>query len=299
MCRCSGRSRRTAELRVGGERARPCRQTPLGAAIHPRGLGVRRIGPRRRGRRGHIGVVVTTAYLGIPMSTSSHDSFWRRHWREQRGLLLFLLCFGVLRTAVADWNPVPSGSMRPTILEGDVVLVNRLAYDLKLPLTDHILLPLGEPRRGDIAVFSSPQDGTRLIKRIVGLPGDLVELRQGRLYLNGEAATYDQGETRAETVLPGLMLNARRERETLGGHARTVQWLPGLRGDGSADFGPLRVPEGHFFMMGDNRDDSADSRVIGPVPRERLNGRAHHILVSADIKDRWQPRFARWGAALR
>ncbi|MDP2022390.1 MAG: signal peptidase I, partial [Hydrogenophaga sp.] len=82
-----------------------------------------------------------------------------KQWlRDNRGFLVLLLCFGVFRTAIADWNPVPSGSMRPTILEGDVVLVNRLAYDLKMPLTDVSLARLGEPQRGDIVTFSSPTD---------------------------------------------------------------------------------------------------------------------------------------------
>ena len=84
--------------------------------------------------------------------------------KANRGLVVFLLCLGVFRTAVADWNPVPTASMRPTIVEGDVVLVNRLAYDLKLPFTDIILARLGEPRRGDIVTFASPRDGTRFAR---------------------------------------------------------------------------------------------------------------------------------------
>ena len=94
--------------------------------------------------------------------------------KDNRGFIIFILLFGVFRTAVADYNPIPSGSMRPTLVEGDVVLVNRLAYDLKLPLTNRILLHIGEPRRGDVVTFFSPKDGTRLIKRLVGLPGDRV-----------------------------------------------------------------------------------------------------------------------------
>src|ERR1700745_1687040 len=105
-----------------------------------------------------------------------------RSWiQKNKGFLVFLLCFGVFRTAVADWNPIPTGSMRPTILEGDVVFVDRLAYDLKIPLTDVVLAPLGEPQRGDIVTFTSPRDGTRLIKRIVALPGDRVAMREGVL----------------------------------------------------------------------------------------------------------------------
>src|SRR6202035_4581212 len=92
---------------------------------------------------------------------------------NNRGFIAFLLAFGLARTAVADYNVIPSGSMHPNILEGDVVLVNRLAYNLKLPLTDIVLARLGDPRRGDIVTFSSPKDGMRLIKRVVGLPGDI------------------------------------------------------------------------------------------------------------------------------
>ena len=83
--------------------------------------------------------------------------------KGNRGCIAFLLCFGFFRLAIADWNPVPSGSMRPTLQEGDVVLVNRLAYDFKLPLTDKVLFALGTPQRGDVVTFSSPKDGVRLI----------------------------------------------------------------------------------------------------------------------------------------
>ena len=83
--------------------------------------------------------------------------------RDNRGFLAFLLLFGLVRTAIADYNPIPSGSMHPTILEGDVVLVNRVAYDLKIPLTQIAISRLGEPQRGDIVTFASPKDGTRLV----------------------------------------------------------------------------------------------------------------------------------------
>jgi signal peptidase I len=100
--------------------------------------------------------------------------------RANKGFILFMLLFGVFRTAVADWNPIPSSSMRPNLLEGDVVFVNRLAFDLKVPLTDTIVTHTGEPQRGDVVTFSSPKDGTRLIKRLVALPGDVVEMRNER-----------------------------------------------------------------------------------------------------------------------
>jgi signal peptidase I len=222
----------------------------------------------------------------------------RTWFRDNRGFLVFLLCFGCFRTAVADWNPIPSGSMRPTLLEGDVVLVNRLAYDVKLPLTDVVLAPLAEPRRGDVVTFTSPLDGTRLIKRLVGLPGDVVALRDGVLHLNGVAATYLAPEAATEPTATGLTLPALRATEQWGDLAHPVQFLPTVAA-AQRNYGPVQVPAGHYFMLGDNRDNSADSRFIGMVPRQRLIGRAHHLLVSADILDRWQPRLGRWGAEIR
>ena len=220
--------------------------------------------------------------------------------RDNRGFLIFLLCFGVFRTAIADWNPVPTASMRPTILEGDVVLVNRLAYDVKLPLSDIALARLGEPQRGDVLTFASPATGIRLIKRLVALPGDLVELRGEQLLINGEAAVYTQAEPVLEAIGPGWIVGATRATEQVAGHSRRVQQLQGLASSssGTRQFGPLRVPADHYFMMGDNRDNSEDSRVFGPVPRRLLIGRAHHILVSADILAQWQPRFGRFAAPI-
>jgi len=108
--------------------------------------------------------------------------------KNNRGFIVFFLCLGVFRTAIADWNPIPSGSMRPNLLEGDVVLVNRLAYDFKLPLTDIVVAHIADPKRGDIVTFSSPKDGMRLIKRIVAPPGDQVEMRDEVLWVNGKPA---------------------------------------------------------------------------------------------------------------
>lgn len=225
----------------------------------------------------------------------------RHTLRANRGFLLFLASFALLRTAVADWNPIPSASMRPTLLEGDVVLVNRLAYDLKLPLTDIVLLPLGEPRRGDVVTFSSPANGTRLIKRIVGLPGDRVAMRDGVLILNGRPLGHDAARSHRETLAPGWVVDAVRATEDLDGRPHAMQWLPAVAA--RRDFAEITVPAGRYFMLGDNRDNSEDSRFIGSVPRERLIGRAHRLLASADWlgEDGWRlrPRLERWGAAIR
>jgi signal peptidase I len=221
-----------------------------------------------------------------------------RTWlKNNRGLLIFLLCFGFFRTAIADWNPVPSGSMRPTILEGDVVLVNRLAYDLRVPFTDISLRRLGDPRRGDIVTFSSPRDGTRLIKRVVAVPGDLIQMRAEVLYVNGTPAEYSHFSAAREHLGEGLDVAATRATERIGGSNRRVQFLPGVGARRS--FGPLVVPADEYFMLGDNRDDSADSRYIGFVPRRLIIGRALRVLVSADITGDWLPRLSRTASPLK
>jgi len=220
-----------------------------------------------------------------------------KHWLSRnKGFIVFLLCFGVFRTAIADWNPIPSGSMRPTLLEGDVVFVNRLAYDLKVPLTDIVVMSLADPRRGDIVTFSSPRDGTRLIKRIVGLPGDRIEMHGDTLTVNGVAARYDDLWRAPDPVGPDRTLESVHATEHLAGSERSVQFLPAVRA--RRDMAPLVVPPGHYFMLGDNRDNSEDSRYIGVVPRALLIGRANHIVVSADILDHWHPRLGRVGKAL-
>jgi signal peptidase I len=215
-----------------------------------------------------------------------------KQWlKNNRGFLLFLVAFGFFRTAIADWNPIPSGSMRPALLEGDVVWVNRLAYDLKVPLTDLIVAKLGEPQRGDIVTFTSPKSGTRLIKRLVGVRGDVVELRDEILIINGQTAQYTNLASMKESIGYGLVVDATRATELIAGSKRSVQILS--RVGAKRSFGPVVVPPGQFFMLGDNRDNSEDSRFIGFVSRERLIGRAERILVSANITGDWLPRLER------
>ncbi|MCG2584109.1 signal peptidase I [Massilia sp. TS11] len=221
-----------------------------------------------------------------------------RKWiRENKGFVAFLCLFGVFRTAVADWNPIPSASMHPNLLEGDVVFVNRLAFDLKLPLTDVVLAHLAEPKRGDVVTFSSPADGSRLIKRLVAVPGDTVEMRNEMLIINGKPAKYDPVGTAFETLSHAGPTPAVHLSERIGEHAREIQVLPQV--NAMRSFGPVVVPADQFMMLGDNRDNSADSRYIGFVPRHLLIGRAERVLVSADITGNWMPRPERFGMKLQ
>src|SRR2546423_12721479 len=109
---------------------------------------------------------------------------------EIRVFLAMLLVISSLRSALADWNDVPTGSMKPTIEEGDRVVVNKLAYDLKIPFTTIEVAKWSDPKRGDIVVLFSPVDGTRLVKRVIAIPGDRIEMRENQLLVNGQAASW-------------------------------------------------------------------------------------------------------------
>src|SRR5271170_3286558 len=111
-------------------------------------------------------------------------------WLQLRSFAFILVILCAFRSAIADWNIVPSASMLPTILEGDRIFVNKLAYDLKVPFTTKHVLTWDNPSRGDVIVFFSPADGTRLVKRVIAVPGDQIELRNDHLFLNGVPATY-------------------------------------------------------------------------------------------------------------
>ena len=217
--------------------------------------------------------------------------------KQNRAFFAFLICFGFFRLAIADWNPIPSGSMRPNILEGDVVLVNRVAYDFKLPLSDKSIFSTGEPQRGDVITFTSPADGIRLIKRLVASPGDTVQMRNEILTINGLVAEYSAPHAVAEPMDNGTTTTALQIRERVADNERTVQFLPEM--GARRDFGPLVVPKDSYFFLGDNRDNSADSRYIGFVPRHLLIGKAHHIVASAAIKGNWLPRLERTGQRIQ
>ncbi len=221
----------------------------------------------------------------------------RLWWRNEiRPLLVLALTVFSLRSSLADWNDVPTGSMKPTILEGDRVFVNKLAYDLKVPFTTRHLAQWSNPQRGDIVVFFSPYDGKRLVKRVVGLPGDTLELRNNSLILNGQPVHYkpiaDELGSAASASVPGQPLAV----EELPGREHAVAAMPWVAA--RRDYGPYRVPDGCYFMMGDNRDDSFDSRYYGPVERNRIVGRATTIVISLDHKNYWLPRWQRFFTSL-
>jgi signal peptidase I len=186
--------------------------------------------------------------------------------------------------------------MKPTILEGDRILVDKLAYDLKVPFVGWPLVRWGDPRRDDVVVFRSPTDGTLFVKRVVGVPGDTVELRDNRLFVNGQPAGYEPLDPAVRGQLPSPERQGHGfAAETVGGRTHPIMTTPGQ--PGPENFGPVTVPPGEFFMMGDNRDNSYDSRFFGFVGRERILGRATAVVLSLDpanhLLPRWQ-RFFQW-----
>jgi signal peptidase I len=232
------------------------------------------------------------------VNTATLRSRARYWWRKEIRwwLVLGLISFSI-RSSLADWSDVPTGSMKPTILEGDRVFVNKLAYDLKVPFTTRHIAEWSNPQRGDIVVFFSPRDGMRLVKRVVGVPGDTIELRNDRLVLNGQTVQY---QAIAEERLRDLAVTDRASSvyavERLAGQPHAVAAIPAA--SALRNFGPVRVPEGHYFMMGDNRDNSFDSRYFGPVERKRIVGRATAVAMSFDRENYWFPRWQRFFTAL-
>lgn len=205
------------------------------------------------------------------------------------------------RVAVADWPKVPSGSMEPTLRVGDYLLVNHLAYGPRLPFTN-TAIEFGQPQRGDIVVFRFPPDVSQFyVKRLVGLPGDQVSYRNGVVSINGEAFTSeDLGEGQAAADRGQLLV-----RETAGGQTRTVKLHPQWQGnysklnladavmasqcrserDGAWE---CTVPEGQYLMLGDNRDNSVDSRVWGFLPHQQVYGKAVRVLINfSDLGRAW------------
>jgi len=233
-----------------------------------------------------------------PTMTEKASIWVVRAWREWlRSIVFIVLAVTAFRSAVADWNDVPTGSMKPTILEGDRIVVNKLAYDLKIPYTRWRIAQWGDPGRGDIVVLSSPADGKRLVKRVIGLPGDSIAMVRNRLVVNGTAVTYSPLDPDLAQAFEPQGENRVVAAESLDGSSHAMMLTPGARTRRS--FGPISVPEGHYFMMGDNRDESFDSRHFGLVDRDLIYGRALAVAGSVNPDHYFWPRWERFFTGLR
>lgn len=215
-------------------------------------------------------------------------------WREWlKPFAIVIAIIAPLRSSIADWNDVPTGSMKPTILEGDRVFVNKLAYELKVPFSKWTVARWDNPQRGEIVVFYSPHDGTRLVKRVVGVPGDRLQLSGNVLYLNGQRITYQPASAEyAQVIPPDERRNSTFLIEELPGRDHPVMLMAGS--PSMRFFREVTVPADHYFMMGDNRDNSADSRYFGFVPRSHIVGEATAVAISLDREHYYFPRWERF-----
>jgi signal peptidase I len=187
-----------------------------------------------------------------------------REYGEALVVALLLALF--IRSFVVQAFKIPSGSMIPTLLIGDHILVNKFIYGVHLPILGTEILPVAKPRQGDVVVFIYPQDEDKdFIKRVVGTEGDAIEVRDKRLYVNGEP--------------------------TADPYARFVEGGDGHYVSPRDNFGPFKVPPGYVFVMGDNRDRSYDSRFWGPVALDKVKGKAFLIYWSWEGAGSW----VRWG----
>jgi signal peptidase I len=202
--------------------------------------------------------------------------WWAEYARSFFPVFLIVL---LLRSFLVEPFRIPSGSMMPTLLEGDFILVNKYEYGIRLPVLNRKVIANGEPRRGDIVVFRYPEDpSVPFIKRVVGVPGDHVTYRDQTLYLNGEPVPVeDEGIGFAGP----LRAPALQRIENLGGRRHRILVDPRAAGPGADTV----VPQGHYFVLGDNRDNSRDSRYWGFVPDEYLIGRAFFIWMHLSFKN--------------
>ncbi|HEX7128795.1 MAG TPA: signal peptidase I [Rhodanobacteraceae bacterium] len=205
-----------------------------------------------------------------------------------RSFFPVILAVLLFRTFLIEPFRIPSGSMMPTLLVGDFVLVNKFAYGLRLPVTDTKIVSIGEPHRGDIAVFKYPPNPKEdYIKRIIGLPGDTISVHDEQVFVNGKPLPQSYLGTITDTD-PESVKTAQaggiEHSEKVGSVTHRIIILPPFMRAPQTE-GTWVVPKGYYFAMGDNRDNSSDSRFWGPVPETDLRGKAFLIWFSlADLK---------------
>jgi len=215
---------------------------------------------------------------------------------EFKGFLLLVLMMFIIRSSIVDWNSVPSASMKPTIIEGDRVLVDKLAYDVRLPFLKWSITQLADPDRGDVVVINSTIADKRLIKRVLALPGDSILLLDNEVVLNDDTLIYQQFAA---------------HHDKLGSFFERIETITALTGiktsylirvyvnqkNGSPlkNMDVITIPDGFYFVMGDNRHKSDDSRLnLKLVPRSEIMGRASNIVFSSDYANYYLPRKNRW-----
>ena len=210
-------------------------------------------------------------------------------WQENRQFFAILFCIVFFKSAIADLSSISGASMLPTLLDGDKVWVNKLAYDVKIPFTEISLTKLADPKQGDIVIVDSKMANKRLIKRIIGVPQDTIYMQNNALVINGVAIDYDilsskNNSTIIKEHLPHRTHQARLSQRFLNRNSRS--------------YGPVIVPADEYFVLGDNRDNSADSRIYSFIPRGEIIGRSSSVVFSLDGDNYYLPRTERFLAEL-
>ncbi|MEW6991051.1 signal peptidase I [Colwelliaceae bacterium 6441] len=204
-------------------------------------------------------------------------------WKNNKSLLVFISLMLVFRSAVADWNDVPTGSMNPTIVQGDRILINKLAYDVNIPFIQKSLIKLSDPKVNDIVIFESKAADKRLVKRVIGVPGDIITLNNNELIINGQKVAYQLLTKTSDKKIIHEQINHLTHKIQL---TTSPSYL--------ASFSSVKVPDDHYLVLGDNRDHSADSRVIGFVPRNEIIGRSSRVVFSLNYDNYFLPRKERF-----
>jgi signal peptidase I len=220
----------------------------------------------------------------------------KKLWRSNKGFMLFISLMFVFRSAVADWNLVPSSSMNPTLISGDRVIVNKMAYSLRVPFTLQHITRWASPARGDVITFDSPKDEVNLIKRVVAVAGDVVSMRDNSLTINGQLIERTLVETARAIPTESGYLIAQILSETIDTkqfNVARIEYANRVR-----YFDPVTVPNGHVLVLGDSRDNSNDSRFIGFIDTNRITGQAVRIAMSHNYDLMYLPRVDRWWLAL-
>jgi signal peptidase I len=208
--------------------------------------------------------------MPMPEANDVQSPSRSRVWlREGARLAAFVVALAAARSSLADHYHVPTGSMIPTVEIGDRVLVNKLAYGLRVPFTGGSLFRLAGPARGDVVVLESPEDGVTLLKRVVAVPGDTVEVHGGQLRINGTPVPVEHEVSAAQGGDGDRLI------ERLGTHPHRLRITRG----GGYDYPPTQVGADEYLVMGDNRGDSHDGRAFGLVHRQAIFGRALSVWL--------------------
>lgn len=233
----------------------------------------------------------------------------KKNIKNNLGFIAIVMSVITVKSSIADWNFVPTGSMRPTLADGDQILVNKLAYDITIPLTHYSLYKIKDPSKGDIIVFDSNEEGIRMVKRVVGVPNDVVKIKNNVLYVNGIKASYQpydsiQVQTTFKKLDDELNIYYKNKgydtnyisydylKEDISGISHAIRIEQGYKLDDIMNT-EITVPENSYFVLGDNRNNSKDSRFWGFVKRDEIVGNVKRVLFSLDIEDSYKPRLNR------